>query len=175
MKTFLALVLGLVALPLAAQAQQSADTAAAKAPGVLSAASVQQLMPPSVFFSGQSATVQVRNSGGIRFTDGKLLLAGLVDTGGYSTSVREKYQFYFITETPLDIDSHHLAPGAYGCGFVGGKFLVMDIGGGDLFQSATSSDAGLKRPRPLQVVAGSSEGEAKIYLGREFISVRRAK
>ena len=174
MKAFLALVLGLVALPLTAQAPPSAD-AAAKVPGILSSAAVQQLMPPSVFFSGQSATVQVRNSGGIRFADGKLALAGLVDTGGYSTSVREKYQFYLITEVPLEVDGHHIAPGAYGCGFVGGKFLVMDIGGGDMFQSATKQDASLKRPRPLQVIAGGSDGELKIYIGREMVSLKRAR
>lgn len=175
MKTLLALVLALFALPLTAQAPQSGEAAAAKTPGILGAASVQQLMPPSVFFSGQSATVQVRNSGGIRFSDGKLALAGLVDTGGYSTSVREKYQFYLITEAPLEADGHHIAPGAYGCGFVGGKFLLMDIGGGDLFQSATKSDAALKRPRPLQVLTGPSDGELKIYVGREFVALKRAK
>lgn len=174
MKALLASILCLFALPLAAQTAPPSD-AASKAPGILATAAVQQLMPPSVFFAGQSATVQVRNSGGVRFPDGKLALAGLVDTGGYSTSVREKYQFYFITEASLEVSGKHIAPGAYGCGFVSGKFLLMDIGGGDIFQTATASDSGLKRPRPLQVVMGNGSDEFKIYLGREYVSVKRTK
>ena len=173
MKLFLASLLCLLALPLAAQTTQPAVAASDKAPGILAPAAVQQLMPPSVFFAGQSATVQIRNAGGLRFPDGKVELAGLVDTGGYSTSVREKYQFYFITEAPLDAGGKHLAPGAYGCGFVSGKFLVMDIGGGDLFQTATTSDSALKRPRPLQVVMGDGPDEFKIYLGREYVTLKR--
>ncbi len=173
MKHLLASFLCLFAFPLVAQTTPA--PASDKAPGILAAASVQQLMPPSVFFAGQSATVQIRNSAGIRFADGKLALAGLVDTGGYSTGVREKYQFYLITEAALDAGGKHIAPGAYGCGFVGGKFLLMDIGGGDLLQSTTTTDSMFKRPRPLQVIAGSTDGEFKIYLGREYVALKRSK
>lgn len=173
MKALFASALLLLTFPLGAQTPATA--AAPAKPGVLTAADVQQLMPPAVFFAGQSATVQLRNSGGIRFGDNKLALAGLVDTGGYSSSVRDKYQFYLITEVPLDAGGKRIAPGAYGCGFVGGRFLVMDIGGGDLLQTATATDSAMKRPRPFQIMAGTEEGEFRIFSGREFVTLRRVK
>src|SRR6202034_1771892 len=97
---------------------------------------VAAILPPAVFFQGKSAPVQGRNSGGIRFEDKSLMLVSLIDTSGYSSQVQEKYQAYLITESPLDIDGHRLSPGAYGCGFLNDSgFVVMDIGGHDLFSA----------------------------------------
>ena len=67
---------------------------------VLKAADAQKLLPASVYYKGQSAPVQARNSGGVKFADGYYVLASLVDTSGYSTGIAAKYQGYFITETP---------------------------------------------------------------------------
>lgn len=170
MKLLLAAVLCLC-LPLGAQ---TAPAAGALPKGVLPADAVQQLMPPAVFFSGQTATVQVRNSAAVRFADGGLLLAGLVDTGGYSTSIRDKYQFYLLADTPIEIAGKRLIPGAYGCGFVGGSVLVMDLGAGELLRTPVMRDAGLQRPRPLQMQAGKP-GEIRLYVGREYIAIRQAK
>jgi hypothetical protein len=161
--------------PLNAQmASAAAAPVAASAKGVLPAEAVQQVMPPAVFFSGQTATVQVRNSAVVRFGNGGLVLAGLVDTGGYSTSIREKYQFTLLADTALEVAGKRLAPGAYGCGFAGGSLLVMDLGGGDLLRTPTMRDAGLQRPRPLQMQAGKP-GEYRLYLGREYIALRQAR
>ena len=88
---------------------------------VLNAAEAAKLLPASVFFSGQSAPVQARNSGGIKFGDGMLVLAALIDTSGYSSAVQQKYQSYLITEGAVLINGHLLPPGAYGAGFVGGQ------------------------------------------------------
>jgi hypothetical protein len=150
----------------------------AKAPGwsqppstgtVLNAAEAARLLPASVFFSGQSAPVQARNSGGIKFGDGMLVLAALIDTSGYSSAVQQKYQSYLITETAIQINGHLLPPGAYGAGFVAGKFGVMDIGGHDIFSVEATHDAELKRPTPLQFIAGSSAGEFRLYQGRDYV------
>jgi len=46
------------------------------------------------------------------------VLAGLVDTSGYSTGVASKYQGYLITEVPLKIGGKRLPAGAYGFGFL---------------------------------------------------------
>lgn len=144
--------------------------------GVLRPAELERLIPPSVFFQGQSATVQLRNSGGVRFPGGALMLAVKVDTGGYSTSVQERYQDYLITETPLKIGegpgARTLPPGAYGIGFVAGNLLVMDIGGHTLFTLASPVDAGLRRPSPLQVLAHDST--FRIYSGRAYIAFAAA-
>src|SRR5665213_1875197 len=112
----------------------------------------QRLLPGSVFYTGQSATTQLRNSGGVKFADGSYVLATMVDTSGYSSDVSAKYQAYFITETALKIGGHNLPAGIYGIGFIGGnKFVVTDVGAHERFSIDTSTDAGLKRPMPLQV------------------------
>jgi len=145
----------------------------APASGVLSSAETQRLMPPSVFFQGQTATVQIRNSFVMRFPNGGLVLAGLVDTGGYSSAIRDRYQFYLLADTPIEMGGKRLAPGAYGCGFLPDGLLVMDLSGHELLRVATAKDAGLTRPRPLQMRAGKGADEVLLYLGREFVSVRQ--
>jgi len=94
-----------------------------------------KIFPDQVFFRGQVAPVQMRNAGGIRFSDDFYALTSLVDNSGYSSDIRQKYQAYLITEVTLTIGGQKLAPGAYGIGFLtGNKFVVMDIGAHDLFQ-----------------------------------------
>jgi hypothetical protein len=147
--------------------------AASTKPGVLTPEEVKTALPESVFFRGQKAPVQVRNAGGVRFSGGKLVLASMVDNSGYSTSVAEKYQAYFITEAKLKIGGHELAPGAYGCGIAGGKFVVMDIAANDLFSVPEENDASMKRPRPLQIVTNGSG--YRLYFGKKFVSFAAAQ
>jgi hypothetical protein len=144
---------------------------------VLNAEETAKIMPASVFFRGQSASVQGRNSGGVRFADKSLMLVSLIDTSGYSSQVQEKYQAYLITESAVDIDGHRLAPGAYGCGFLSGdNFIVMDLGGHDLFTAHSTHDAVLRRPSPLQVVISPHiPGDYRLYAGRNFVSFRAAR
>lgn len=138
---------------------------------VLNAAEAAKLFPASVFFSGQSAPVQARNSGGIKFGDRMLVLAALIDTSGYSSAVQQKYQSYLITEGAILINGQLLPPGAYGAGFVAGHFGVMDIGGHDMFSVDAAHDSKLKRPTPLQFIAGGSTGEFRLYQGRDYVVV----
>jgi hypothetical protein len=138
-------------------------------PGVLSAEDVKRVVPPSYFFRGQSALVQLRNSAGFRTADGKFVLAGLVDTSGYSTDVAEKYQGFLITEVKLNIEGTNLPPGEYGFGFSkDGKFLVMDVG------------ENLHRAVPLTIVADQSSanqtsanpGSYRLYAGKKWVSLK---
>src|ERR1700744_956955 len=148
------MLFALVALSLSLPAKTYAAADPSSAAGVLNAADAAKAIPATVFFRGQVASVQARNSGGVKLADGMLVLCALVDTSGYSTAVQQKYQAYFITEVALDINGQKLKPGAYGVGFVeGNKFLVMDLGAHDLFATAGVHDAELKRPTPLQVLA----------------------
>src|SRR5271167_878860 len=77
---------------------------------------------------------------------GKIVLAGFVDTSGYSTSIKEKYQGFLITETKLSFDGATLDPGEYGFGFKDGKFIVMNVASTDLFSIASPTDDQLKHP-----------------------------
>jgi hypothetical protein len=112
----------------------------------------------------------------VRFADDFYVLAGIVDNSGYSTGLREKYQAYLLNEVTLQIGGQTLKPGAYGFGFQeGGKFLIMDIGANDVLSATSQRDAELKRPVPLQVVAGSTAGSYRLYAGRDYVEFRRAQ
>ena len=157
------------ALLQAASSNSTADT-------VLRPADLEELVPKTVFFRGQSAPVQLRNSGGIKFSDGFYLLASLVDTSGYSTGIQAKYQAYLITEVPLNLEGHQLLPGAYGVGFIADhRFVVMDVGAHDLFTVAYERDDALHRPTPLQVIADAKNGGYRFYEGRNYITLKRVK
>jgi len=180
---FFAAFAALFLVPLAAQAQ-------AAAPGVLDAAQAGKLLPASVYFDGQTATTQLRNSAGVRFADGRLVLAVLVDSSGYSGAVQQKYQGYLLTEVPLDFGGHRLPAGAYGMGVVqaprqhlppadsvsstNGQLYIMDIGNHDLFHFTAMQDTGMHRPVPLQILAGATPGTYRLCLGRDCVSFRQA-
>lgn len=142
------------------------------APGVVSAADMQRLMPASVFFQGQVATVQMRNSFGISFRSGGLVLAGIVDTGGYSSAIQNKYQFYLLSDSTFQINGKKFSPGSYGCGFLNKNILVMDLGGNEVYRGPVTHDEAMTRPRPLQIVPAVSPDEFKLYLGRDFVTIR---
>ncbi len=139
--------------------------------GVLSSQDVKRLAPSTYFFRGQSAPVQLRNTGGFSTADGKLVLAGFVDTSGYSTDVQAKYQGFFITEIKLTIEGSDLAPGEYGFGFSKeGKFVVMDVGANDLLSVDAHTDEKLAHPVPLKMAA--EDGEYRLYAGRKWVAIK---
>ena len=143
---------------------------------VLEPSDLQSILPPSVFFKGQSAPLQMRNAGGVHFTDGAYVFTSLVDTSGYSSGVQERYQAYFITETPLQFGEHRLSAGAYGVGFVANnKFLVMDIGGNDVFTVDSTRDEALRHPTPLKILQAPEASRYRLYVGRSFVSFSRAQ
>jgi len=144
---------------------------------VLKAADIPpRLFPETVFFRGQTAPVQMRNTAGVHFADDRYVLAGVVDSSGYSSAIREKYQAYLLTEVDLRIAAEALKPGAYGMGFLeGGKFVILDLAAQDLLQAASTRDPDIKRPVPLQILAGPRSGTYRLYMGRDFVEVARAK
>ena len=152
----------LVSLPLTAQQLK---------PGLVDAESLKRVVPPSYFFRGQSATVQLRNAAGFSTVDSKLVLAGLVDTAGYASEVAAKYQGFLITEVKLEVEGSELPPGEYGFGFSkDGKFTVMDVGADDLFTVSTQVDEKLVHPVPLKMVAG--DDGYRLYAGRKWVHLK---
>ncbi len=149
-----------------AAAQSKADT-------VLKPADLAKVFPPNVYYDGQSAPVQMRNTGGVKFADGHAMMAGLVDTSGYSNGIAAKYQGYLITEVPLKIGGKHLPFGAYGFGFLDdGKFVVTDLGGNDVLSVPSAKDAVIARPRPLEVTTDPAGG-FRLYSGRTYVEFSR--
>jgi hypothetical protein len=151
-----------------------ADSATTTPATILNATEAQKIFPASVFFKGQTAPVQGRNSSGLRLADQRLVLFALVDNSGYSSQDQGRYQAYLLTEASLVIDGHRLAPGAYGCGFTAGDiFVVMDLAGNELFLAHSKRDTEMRRPNPLQIQA-AEPGLYKLYSGRNFVPFRVA-
>lgn len=171
MKSALTSITCLILTCLVLQCSLTVATAAGTETALKSSDITNKIFPDQVFFRGQVASVQMRNTGGVRFGDDMYVLAGMIDNSGYSSDIRQKYQAYFISEVPLAIGGQKLGPGAYGVGFVQGKFVVMDLGAHDLFQADSARDADMKRPVPLQVV--NSNGKYRLYAGRDYIEFTR--
>jgi len=160
-----AMGMAMMAAPLSAVAQ-GGDT-------ILKPSDTQKLLPASVYYKAQSAPTQLRNSGGVKFSDGFYVLGTLVDTSGYSSDVAAKYQAYFIAEVPLKFGSETLPAGIYGVGFIpGDKFVVTDVGAHDVFTVGSQTDESIKRPTPLQLMADPSGG-FRLYEGRKFVKFSR--
>jgi hypothetical protein len=164
----------MAALTVTLSAMTLAGTMMAQAGGdtVLKPADMQKLLPASVFYRGQSATTQLRNSGGVKFADGFYVLATMVDTSGYSSDVQAKYQAYFITEVPIRVSGQSLGAGVYGIGFVGDKLIVTDVGAHDVMTVTSQADAGMKRPTPMQVIADPAGG-FRLYALRRYVVIGR--
>jgi hypothetical protein len=137
---------------------------------VLTIEQAKKISPTSYFFAGQSAAVQARNTAGFKSSVGKIVLAGLVDTSGYSTAIIEKYQGFLITETKLTFDGASLEPGQYGFGFKDGKFVVMNVAGSDLLSIATEHTELVKHPVPLKFTTDGSV--YRLYAGRNVAVMR---
>jgi hypothetical protein len=136
---------------------------------VLTSDEVKKVAPAAFFFRGQSAPVQLRNTSGFRAGE-KFVLAGLVDTSGYSSAIKEKYQGLLITEVKLDIEGSDLPPGQYGFGFKDGKFLIMDVGANDVLDVTAHRDENLQRAVPLKMVP--EKDGYRLYAGKNWIAVK---
>ena len=120
---------------------------------VLTGKDAARVVPTTFYFEGLSAPTQMRNSAAARFGTKRYVIAGLVDTSGYSTEVRAKYQGFFITDSPITVGGKDLSAGAYGFGFSDdGKFNLFDVGGNALMSVGATKDTALRRPRPLMMV-----------------------
>ena len=147
-----------------------AITAVAQAPTVVAGDSLKKIVPEAYFFRGMSATTQLRNSAAIHYPDDLYVMVGLVDTSGYSTDVKAKYNGFFITEKKLRFDGGAmLAPGQYGMGYTAdGKFHILNVAGDEMLVADLMVDDKLARPQPLKIVMDGAT--AKLYLGKKYVT-----
>jgi hypothetical protein len=139
------------------------------APTVVSGADLKKVVPDTYFFRGLSATTQLRNSSAIHYPDDFYVIIGLVDTSGYSTDIKAKYNGMFITEKTLKFGSSTLGPGQYGMGYTAdGKFHILSVDGNELLVADIVTDEKLARPQPLKIVVDGAT--AKLYLGKKFVT-----
>src|SRR5437588_5461433 len=97
---------------------------------VVAAKDLPRIVPASFYFQGQSGPTQMRNAAAARLAGNRLVIAGLVDTSGYASDVRARYEGFFITDSPVSVGGQSLGTGAYGFGFSSdGKLTILDIRG----------------------------------------------
>lgn len=148
----------------AANAQKTGTVA------VLEDAELKRIVPSSFYFAGQSAETQARNAAAAKIGKERYVIAGMVDTSGYSTEISGKYEGFFITDSPVRIGAKLLPTGAYGFGFAAnGKIRIFDLGSREIMSAATFTDTNMKRPRPLQMIADGKG--VRLYKGKNYVLI----
>ena len=165
----------LLALSLLAGAAPAPDAAPRTpqkgAPVILAGAELTRVVPPGFYFEGQSAPTQMRNAAAVRFGT-KHVIAGLVDTSGYSSDIRAKYEGFLITDKPIHVGTGALAAGAYGFGFTEtGRFNVFDVGGAPVLSVDAANDTAAPRPRPLMM--SLERDGVRLYGGRRYVVITK--
>ena len=137
---------------------------------ILTGKDSERVIPTSFYFEGLSAPTQMRNSAAARFGEKRYVIAGLVDTSGYSSEVKAKYQGLFITDSTIAVGGKDLSAGAYGFGFSeDNEFNIFDVGGNAVMSVAATKDSKLQRPRPLMMV-NEADG-LRLYAGRTYVVI----
>jgi hypothetical protein len=135
---------------------------------------LKQLLPATVFIDGENVPTQERNAALVQLPNGKLLLASLIDTAGYSSSYQEKYSGVLLSQTAFTLGTKNFGAGAYAMGQKKNAdsvvLYVYDLGGNELAQVATARQENLRPLKPLQVIA-ADDGSARLYLGPYYATL----
>jgi hypothetical protein len=159
-----------LAILLCAALVAASPARAQESPVILSGAELTRIVPPGFYFEGQSAPTQMRNSAAARLAPKRHVIAAMVDTTGYSSDVRAKYEGFFITDSTVQIGDGALPAGAYGFGFTqDGQFNLFDVGGQPVMSVRTTADTSLARPRPLMMSA--DKDGVRLYSGRNYVRI----
>jgi len=163
-------ITGLVLAIVAVVCSLSAAATAQDSLTVLAGQELTRVVPPGFYFQGLSAPTQIRNAAAARFGSNRYVVSGLVDTSGYSSDVREKYQGFFITDSPISVGGSAVEVGAYGFGFTNdGKFNLLDLSGKELMSVSATKDSALRRPRPLMMTKVGDR--LRFYTGRDYVEI----
>ncbi len=154
----------------------------AQEPVILGPAELEKLVPTNFYFEGQLGPTQMRNSVAIRFGERHNFIVALVDTSGYASAIRGKYEGFIITDAKFSLrhassgggmgtgSTVQVPAGAYGFGFTEDlKMNIFDVGGNKLHTISVTRDDKLKAPRPLAVL--KSGNEFRLYRGRAYVVV----
>ncbi len=81
-----------------------ASVAAQDRATILTGPELTRITPTGFYFQGLSAPTQMRNAAAARFGADSYVIAGLVDTSGYSADVRQKYEGFLIADHPITVN-----------------------------------------------------------------------
>lgn len=137
---------------------------------ILSDPALSRIVPGSFYFAGQSAPTQMRNAAAAQIGRDRFVIAGLVDTSGYSTEISGKYEGFLITDSPIKVGGKLLGTGAYGFGFSkDGKLNIFDLSSKRILSAPAKFDDGVKRPRPLEMAL--ADNGVKLYKGKSYVLI----
>lgn len=157
---------------LALLAVAAAQTASSKGMTVVSEQRLKQLLPATVFIDGENVPTQERNAAMVQLPNGKVILASLIDTAGYSSAYQEKYTGVLLSQTGFTIGSKTFDAGAYALGETKGSdsvtLHIYNLGGDQLAELPTQKQSDLRPVKPLQVIV-ASDGSARFYLGPYYV------
>lgn len=145
-------------------------SAAAQGVTILEGEDLKKVLPTSFYFEGLSGSTQSRNAAAARLGDKRHVIIGMIDTAGYSTDVRAKYEGFFITDSKISLGGKDLAIGAYGFGVTkDGQLNIFDLGGNLILSVGAPKDSALSAPRPLTLTKGSDG--LRMYRGRNYVVI----
>ena len=160
-----------IAVLFAVAAAQNAST---KGVILVSEQRLKQLLPATVFIDGENVPTQERNAALVQFPDGKVLLASLIDTAGYSSAYQQKYAGVVLSQTGFALGSKNFTAGAYAIGQKKSgdsvTVYVYGLGGEQVAELPTEKQENLRPLKPLQVIA-AADGSARLYLGPYYLSL----
>ncbi|HZT70047.1 MAG TPA: hypothetical protein VFC10_09935 [Terriglobia bacterium] len=138
-----------------------------------------KVIPRDFVLEENAIPTEKRNSALVLTPSGARVIAGLLDTSGYSSQVQEKYLGMLIVEGKLNVCGNPVAIGSYGFGLAkshgaaegqGSRFMLYNQAGARVAECPAEWDAKIKTPRPLQVV--TSGKTARLYLGRTWVELK---
>src|SRR5215469_16569067 len=151
-----------------------AQTAPSKGMAVVSEQRLKQLLPATVFIDGENVPTQERNAALVQLPNGKILIASLIDTAGYSSAYQEKYAGVLLSQTAFTFGARNFDAGAYAIGQKkNGESVtvyVYNLGGEKLAELPTEKQENLRPLKPLQVITGA-DGSARLYFGPYYLSL----
>ena len=152
----------------------AAQQAASKGVTLVAEQRMKQLLPATVFIDGENVPTQERNAAMAALPNGKVVLASLIDTAGYSSAYREKYSGVLLSQTGFSLGSKSFDPGAYAFGRKKDGdaviLLVYNLGGDQLAQITTAKQENLRPLKPLQIIV-AEDGSARLYLGPYYVTL----
>lgn len=164
----------IIACMFALVAVAAAQSASSKGVILVSDQRLKQLLPATVFIDGENVPTQERNAALVQLPNGKILLASLIDTAGYSSAYQEKYAGVLLSQTGFKLGSKNLDAGAYAIGEKKNgdavTVYVYNLGGEQLAEVPTEKQENLRPLKPLQVIL-AADGSARLYLGPYYLSL----
>jgi hypothetical protein len=136
-------------------------------------------VPTDFYLEGEHIPVEKRNAAVLKNEKGARVVLALLDTTGYASQIRQKYEGMLITETKLSICGNEIGVGSYGFGLerlpgaaaAQAPFRIYNQAGEKVGECTAKRDSSIKQPKPLAVTSAQG-GTARLCLGKYVIEIK---